>query len=340
MIQETMNSQIAFPKIYASEKESNRPFWSVMIPTFNGAAFLATTLSGVLSQAFSPEEMQIEVLDDGSDDETEQIVELVGRGRILFHRNIQRLGLVGNWNACLQRANGHWVHILHQDDIVLDGFYSTLKASIEANIDVGAAFCRYSYINENGEFLSLAGLERETTGILQNWLERIAVAQLIQFPSIVVKRSVYENLGGFCVEAHYAADWEMWKRISRYYSVCYVPEVLAGYRLHTRSETSRLINSGRNLVDIRSSVSISKLYLPVESVGKWSSQALEGCALAATADAREKLKDGKWRVGAIQVYEALRTSCTARVLFSLISVVLSGFRTTLPSIHKRFKQSN
>lgn len=339
MIQNTMNSQIAFPKIYASEKESNRPLWSVMIPTFNGAEFLAATLAGVLSQAFPPGEMQIEVLDDGSDDETEQIVEQVGKGRILFHRNIQRLGLVGNWNACLERANGHWVHILHQDDIVLDGFYSTMKAAIEANRVVGAAFCRYSYIDGNSNCLNLAGLERETVGILNNWLERIAVVQLIQFPSMVVKRSVYEKLGGFCIAAHYAADWEMWKRIARYYPVCYVPDMLAGYRLHTGSETSRLVNSGRNLADIRSSVTISKSYLPVESVEKWSSQALECCALRATADAREMLKDGKWRVGTLQVYEALHTSCSVRVLFSLFFVALAGFRAVLRSLHKHFKRS-
>jgi len=292
---------------------------------------LAETLASVLSQALPPEEMHIEVVDDGSDDTTESIVNQMGQGRISYYRNSRNLGLVGNWNACIERATGHWIHILHQDDIILDGFYRTFKSAIEAHIGIGAVFCRYSYMDEHGRQSGVADLERTSVGILENWLEKIAVAQLIQFPAMVVKRSVYEGLGGFCAEAHFAADWEMWKRIARYYPVCYVPDVLASYRRHTGSESTRMVHSGKNMTDIRTSIAISKAYLPENFADKWSQQALEHYALDASADAREKILDGYWRIGMIQLREALKTCCSIRVLLSVFSVIQSGLRTALKS---------
>jgi hypothetical protein len=74
-------------------------------------------------------------------------------------------------------------------------------------------------MDEDDHWLLLSRLERKTPGILQNWLEQISVAQLIQTPAIVVRRSVYEQLGGFYSELFHAADWEMWKRISVHYPI-------------------------------------------------------------------------------------------------------------------------
>jgi len=327
---------IDFPRIQPLENLTDRPFWSVMIPSYNGARFLMETLERVLSQAPDAVEMHIEVVDDNSEDDSERIVKFVGKGRVAFHRNTHRLGLIGNWNACLERALGQWVHVLHQDDLILENFYTTMKGAICANRDIGAIFCRNQYIDESGHVIGLSNLERESAGILENCLERIAVVQLIQFPSMVVKRSVYEELGGFCAKAHYAADWEMWKRIARYYPVCYVPDILASYRLHTGSETSRLVNSGKNLADIRTSIAISKSYLPEQSVEKWSSQALEYCALLGSANAHKMVIDGHWLTGMIQIREALQTCCSVRVLQSLFPIIISGLRAALKSSLNRF----
>lgn len=325
----TMIDRIVFPEIPALERSSCRPLWSVMIPTFNGCKFLEQTLSSLLSQALSPEEMQIVVIDDCSDDDTEDVVRRVGGGRILFHRNMCRLGLVGNWNVCLEKSIGYWVHILHQDDVILDGFYSKFSLLFQSEPDIGAVFCRYLFMDEDGHWGSLAGIERKSFGILENWLEKIAVKQLIQCPSMVVKRSVYETLGGFCVEANFAADWEMWKRIARYYPVGYVPEVLACYRQHSASETTRLVNSGQNIVDIITSIEISRTYLPEDSVKTLTRLALEHCADYALSTAKQMIVKGYWRIGIIQVYKAIHVSCSLKVILRLFDIVKTAIRITL-----------
>src|SRR3712207_9440459 len=73
-----------------------RPLWSVMIPTFNCAGFLAETLSSVLLQDLGPELMQIEVIDDCSDDDPGAVVAQLGQGRVGFFRQAERVGHIEN----------------------------------------------------------------------------------------------------------------------------------------------------------------------------------------------------------------------------------------------------
>jgi GT2 family glycosyltransferase len=222
-----VNKHIKFPIIEPISNEIDRPLWSVIIPTYNGTKYLEQTLRSVLEQDPGSDLMQIEVVDDCStQDDPEELVREIGQGRISFYRQPKNLGLIGNWNDCIKRARGHWVHILHQDDVVKFGFYKRLQAAVEKEPTIGAAFCRYFYMDEKGCEQALSPLERETPGVISNWIERIAVMQRIECPSIVVKREVYEDLGGFSQEAYYAADWEMWKRIAAHYSVWYEPELL------------------------------------------------------------------------------------------------------------------
>src|ERR1019366_10494544 len=121
------------PKIGPSPEVSRRPFWSVMIPAYNRTKYLEKTLRSVLSQDPGPEEMQIEVVDDVSlVDDPEPIVRRVAGHRVSFFRNPRNLGLMPNFNNCIERSQGQWVHILHTDDFVYPGFYERLKAPLES----------------------------------------------------------------------------------------------------------------------------------------------------------------------------------------------------------------
>jgi glycosyltransferase involved in cell wall biosynthesis len=181
-----------------------------MIPTYNCAHYLESSLKSVLVQDVGPEDMQIEVVDDCSTkDDPEAVVKDIGGTRVSFFRQPKNYGNSANFISCIQRARGHWVHILHGDDMVLPGFYRRLREAFKTEPTIGAAFCRHIYIEEDDNWRLLSPLERRTPGILSHWLERIAVMSLIQPPSIVVKRQVYEELGGFHPELSVGEDWEM-----------------------------------------------------------------------------------------------------------------------------------
>ncbi len=314
-----------FPAISADLRETpQRPLWSVMIPTYNGTKYLEQTLRSVLDQDPGVEQMQIEVIDDCStEDDPEALVKKIGQGRVSFFRQPQNLGLIGNWNSCIQRSQGYWIHILHQDDIALPGFYRYLQQAVNSKVAIGAAFCRHLHMDEHGHWQALSRLERREPGILEDWIEEIAVMQHIQFPSMVVKRSAYEKVGGFCSEAHYAADWEMWKRISAHYSVWYEPQVLACYRSHSGSETSRLARSGQDFADIRKAIEISELYLPTSKVRALSKKAGEAWALYALTSVRWMVIKKDFSIVLTRIREAIKCSISAKVLLSTLN--LFGF---------------
>ena len=107
------------PKIAPIMQSNSRPFWSVMIPTYNCAEYLGQTLQSVLAQDLGSDMMQIEVVDDCSNkDDPEAVIKAVGGGRVKFHRKPKNAGPIANFNTCIERSRGRYVHILHGDDTV------------------------------------------------------------------------------------------------------------------------------------------------------------------------------------------------------------------------------
>src|SRR2546421_12059067 len=172
-------SSLRPPAIGVLPVDDYRPLWSVMIPTYNPPAdYLEETLLSVLKQDPGPDQMQIEVIDDCSMDNTaSEVIRRVGAGRVVFHAEPQNRGLANTWNRCIERARGHWVHILHQDDIVLPGFYERLRQGAEQS-DAGALFRRYAVAKFKGHWIGISEPHWELPGLLDAWHTRITVRQL------------------------------------------------------------------------------------------------------------------------------------------------------------------
>ncbi|MBE9193366.1 glycosyltransferase [Gloeocapsopsis crepidinum LEGE 06123] len=324
------------PRIEASE-EKNRPLWSVMIPTYNRTKYLEKTLTSILNQAPAPEFMQIEVVDNCSTQtDVEAVVQDVGQGRISFYRQPYNVGLTANLTACIQRSRGHLVHILHDDDVVLPGFYRHLQEAFEQEPTLGAAFCRYANVDEDDRPVYIPKLEQVTAGVISHWIERIAVEPLIQPPALVVKRSVYEKLGGFHPELRYTCDWEMCKRIAAHYPLWYEPQILAHYRIHSASATSDVIKSGANVADRRKAIEISRAYLPDILADKLSHKAEEVSAINTLGAARRALSRGDTATTMVQIKEALKCSSSLKIVGILTLVpILAGIERMKQYGYKR-----
>ncbi|HEX2190950.1 MAG TPA: glycosyltransferase, partial [Longimicrobiaceae bacterium] len=263
--------------------DAARPLWSVMVPTYDCARYLRRTLESVLAQDPGPEAMQIEVVDDHSTrDDPESVVGEVGGGRVAFFRQPRNLGHVGNFGTCLARARGRLVHLLHGDDAVLPGFYAAMQRAFEARPEIGAAFCRHVFIDAEGRWTRVAPPEQPEAGVMAGAAARIAARQPFQTPAAVVRREVYERLGGFDRRLRYCGeDWEMWVRIAARYPVWYEPEPLALYRRHTLapgSLTGRSLRTGDNLRDLRTAVGIYGAYLPAGEAPTATRSARSRCA--------------------------------------------------------------
>ncbi|WEK19415.1 MAG: glycosyltransferase [Candidatus Pedobacter colombiensis] len=252
------------PQIAPLPPDPNQPQWSVMIPSYNCIHYLRKTIESVLAQAPDAKQMQIEVIDDFSTDgDVEALVNRLGKGRIGFYKQPRNVGSLRNFETCINRSKGKFVQILHGDDLVRPGFYQEVGQLFKMYPDAGAAFTGCSDIDENDKWLWDSPQILKEAGIIDNWLLKLAEGQLLQTPCIVVRREVYEKLGGFFA-VHYGEDWEMWTRIAANYPVAYSPGKLAYYRVHSNNITSNSLATGQNIKDISTVVNIIQNYLPAD----------------------------------------------------------------------------
>lgn len=206
-------------------------------------------LASVLSQDPGSGVMQIEVVDDCSPTvDVKQMVRSVAGDRVSFSQTHVNLGLAGCWNECIERARGEWVHILHQDDYVLPGFYAEIEKIADLHPDVGLIAVRSFFVDEegviNGVTPRIRSLEHGGCTV-----EEFFYDNPIQFPGIVVRKKAYEKMGDFRADLSYTLDWEMWTRIIDQAGGVVSPNVLASYRTSDQNESSRLAKAGETLTD-------------------------------------------------------------------------------------------
>lgn len=309
------------------EDKRPRPLWSVMIPTYNCGQYLRETLAGVLAQAPGPEVMQIEVIDDHSTkDNPEAAVTELGRGRVGFYRQSTNVGHTANLATCLKRSRGQLIHLLHGDDGVRAGFYDKLQRAFESG-DVGGAFCRQIYTDEQGHWQGISPLEQNESGVLREWLERIALEQRVMTPSMVVRRVAYETLGGFDSRLACAEDWEMWVRVAAHYQIWYEPVPLALYRMHSDSNTGRHVRNGDDISYTCRAIQIFTEYLPTEIAERISRRARETYAFSALQMSERLSRKGDIEAARSQLRAALYCSRSPRILRRACSLSLrNGMR--------------
>src|SRR3982751_3050681 len=92
-----------------------RPRVTVCVPMYNGERYLAECIESILAQTYT--DFQLLLVDDCSTDATRSIAEsyAAADSRVRLIVNHTNLGLVGNWNRCIELATGEWIKFVFQD---------------------------------------------------------------------------------------------------------------------------------------------------------------------------------------------------------------------------------
>jgi GT2 family glycosyltransferase len=220
-----------------------------MIPTYNCAGYLRRTLESMLVQDAGPDRMQIEVVDGCSTkDDPEAVVQELGKGRVAFFRLPKNQGPARTFNTCIERARGRWIHILHGDDMVLPGFYDAYQRVIDANPQVVMVVGQVVKIDEADRWLGLCGPAQTAEGdLLPDFVRLQTLNQLGQFVGTVVRRDIYEQVGGFSYLWTHVMDWDMWFRIGQRGPVACTPRAYGLYRTHAASDTNSMQITAANV---------------------------------------------------------------------------------------------
>jgi len=194
-----------------------RPWLSVLVPTFNGAAFLSRALDSVLAEGSSG--VEVLAVDDGSSDGTLGVLESY-KGRLELSVVERRAGSwVANTNLALRQAAGEWVSLLHQDDFWLPGRLAALRARLTESPRAALALHGCLFVDREGR-------------VLGPWRVPLPCG-----PTAMFRREPVLALGGLDEGLWYTADWDLWLRLAAAGPTVCVPGALAAFRVHAGSQT-------------------------------------------------------------------------------------------------------
>lgn len=323
----SLPKRIECPAIEPLPEGIHRPFWSVMIPTYNRASYLEKTLKGVLEQDPGPDEMQIEVIDNCSTaDDPEAVIRKTGGRRITFYRQSKNVGMSANWTTCINRARGYWVHILHDDDMLMPGFYAAYKHFIGGHPQVVLVFSRAISIDENDRWLSIMHSAPNWTpsGIVENAAYELVKKNFISAPTAILSRETCVKAGGFASCLSYCADWEMWMRIAASGPIGYIHQPYLLYRVHSKSDTNRLAVSAKSIEEIVRTIEIGVRRLQPELQKNIRAEAYKhysgyANAFRTTLHASREHRDALWHAFmAFRLYPSTRNFlCLIESVFKL-----------------------
>lgn len=240
-----------------------KPNFSVMIPAWNpNPEYLKEALFSVLNQKTEGISLQIAIVDDASDrvDIKGLLVEWEIADKVDYHRNESQHGIGGNWNRCIELAKGEWIHIFHQDDVLLDGFYAKMNSVQRSIPTVKAIFSRNVYLDEIGNWRTLSRRESQIDGFLPDFLYSVHESD-VQCPSVIVRSEVYKEIGVFNVDLSYSLDKEMWARIASKYSWYYLVNPLSCFRVHEKSQSHKVLVSNKMIDDVLKGAQIVWSYM-------------------------------------------------------------------------------
>ncbi|WP_158607584.1 glycosyltransferase [Flexivirga caeni] len=288
--------------------------WSVVVPVHNCAHFLPETLAEVVEQLGGRDDAEIIVVDDASTDDVASVVRTVGRGTVRYERNPANLGAVATFNRCIEVSRGEIVHILHGDDTVLPGFYVAMELALEGSPAL-TAMCRTRHIDGEGRTLHETRRYREGTGIWEGAFDAFAVSNRVRAPGMVVRRAAYDAFGTFRTDLPHAADWELWTRMASRGPVVFVDEILAGYRKHGESDTSRRMTSGENIRERVTAIGLISGHVPPRRRRATTRKALAYSVVYAGRSALDMARRREWRAALAQTREGAR--CVLRAPFGV-----------------------
>ena len=223
--------------------------WSVMIPVCNRLTYLDQTIRSVLAQDLGAGQMQICIVDNSTTPiDWVSFLKNYAPDRVEVFKQKKHMLMTQNWNTCITQSRGELIHILHDDDWVLPGFYDQVGETAEQHPDCGGFFVRCFVTSSDGEIDHLAARVPHLKNPSSH-AGSLRYANDLMAPGVVVRKSAYDKVGLFNTTLVFTTDWEMWLRVIRCTSGISINRPLACYRFYEGNETSRLAQTAENLID-------------------------------------------------------------------------------------------
>jgi len=225
------------------------PTVSVIIPTYNRAHLISRAIKSVLNQTY--QDFELIVVDDGSTDNTEEVIQNFKDKRIKYFRHkINRGGNMAR-NTGLKNSKGQYIAFLDSDDEWLpEKLEKQLKVFAESKDErLSFVYCGAIFISQKDNKEVKRLLPQERGYIFQDLLRANNIVG--GGSSCLIKKEAFDNCGNFdeCEELRKggAQEYEMWIRMAQKYNFDFVNICLIKYFIHPNSVTvtSKLENKAK-----------------------------------------------------------------------------------------------
>jgi len=214
---------------------------SVIIPVFNAAPYLRESIESVLAQDYP--EMELILVDDGSTDGSLEIMRSYGDRIHLIHQD--RAGPGAARNRGIRAAHGDYLAFHDADDVWMPGKLDAQVRFMLERPEFHIVFGQFAFWNpdEHKQYPDPAlFLDRpETWEVKEPLSGSIYVDELmdscIAMITPVVRREVFETIGGFDESLLGGSDYDFWLRATHRFLAHKMPQCFAAYRLHTKGVT-------------------------------------------------------------------------------------------------------
>lgn len=190
--------------------EAALPKVSVIIPTYNRQDFILEAINSVLSQDFL--DFELIIVDDGSTDETSSRIATIQDPRLSYILQDNQ-GRSHARNRALEVARGQYIAFLDSDDAYLSDKLDIQVSYMDANPSVGMIYTSARCIDENGHELT----ERYIASVSGRIYRHIAFFRpvTITLPTVMIRRDLFAQVGGFDENMSRFEDTDMWRRLSK-----------------------------------------------------------------------------------------------------------------------------
>ncbi|MGG6293243.1 glycosyltransferase family 2 protein [Leptolyngbya sp. AN02str] len=199
------------------------PQITVVIPAYNAMRYLPAAVDSVLNQTFT--DFEILIVDDGSSDQVRSWASQLSDPRIRLISQPNQ-GLSGARNTGILQAQGDYVAFLDADDLWAPSKLEKQLRQFQERPELGLVHTWMEFIDESG---------KSTGRVMKSFAEGdtwnvLAERNVIACPSVIVRRSCFDQVGMFDCQLRSLEDWDMWIRIAAQFPFAVVPEPLAYYR--------------------------------------------------------------------------------------------------------------
>ena len=227
------------------------PRVSIIIPTYNCARYLGRAIDSARAQTYK--DYEILVIDDGSTDDTKDVVMQYGRQVIYLYQ--ENRGVSAARNHAISKASGGLLAYLDADDMWYPEKLERQVAFLDAHQECGMVHSEISVINEQDEIVHDRFNEETKRSVPQGYcVQELLKCSHIQTLTVVERRNCFDRAGVFDERLPVAEDYLHWIMIAAEgQAVGYLAEPLAKYRWRTGSlmgSQTRLLEDYVRICDI------------------------------------------------------------------------------------------